>query len=116
DRETMSRRGDSPPRLDSNSTGAPYASPTNGERSDEDLILASLVQDDSRHQAGRPGFARQAATTAPESGGAGGPHHAVADSADGPGHQCEHSVLEPIGDGGDWLDDLLQRGRWRAWD
>ena len=80
----MSRRGDCPPRLESNSPGAACASPMNGERSYEDFILAALVQFASQQQADPPGFAPQSAATAALSGGAGGSRHADANAADGP--------------------------------
>src|SRR5262249_20479482 len=112
-RETIRRRGDCPPRLESNSNGARCAPPLNGERSNEDFILASLVPIASPRQADRPGLARPTAAAAPPCGGAGGSCDAVADAAAGPGHR--RGVVEPVADGGDRLDHLLRRGRWRAW-
>src|SRR5262245_57193581 len=103
----MSRRGDCPPPLPSNSTGASSAPPKNGERFDEDFILASLVHIAFQRQADPPDIACQSAATATPSGGAGGPAHAVADSTDGAGRSAGDRVLEPLRGGGHRRDRLL---------
>ena len=69
----------------------------------------------SLRSASRPaGIARQAAAAPLVPGGARGPRHAVADAADGPGHQHDTLSSNPSADRGDRLDHLLRRGRRRA--